>query len=213
MAKAGDFFIAEVTGQPVIVLRDQQGSLRALSNICAHRGSPLLEERGNIDAIPCPYHAWTYALDGRLRRAPFMENSPAFDPDRVCLPQFGIETWHGFVYVNLDAGAEPLAPRLAALDPVFSQYRVKDMTLAFCEDAIYACNWKVLCENFCESYHVFRVHPRTLEPVTPTRSVRVAPGGLGFNLHTQDFCGPREPIPLASATSSTFRTKAWARYR
>ena len=194
VAEAGDYFVTDVAGQPIIVLRDGRGSLRALSNVCAHRGSPLAEGRGNTRTFLCPYHAWTYELDGRLRRAPFMENSTAFVLEQVCLPQFKLEVWHGFLYVNLDPAAEPLAPRLAALDPIFSNYRVADMKLAFCDDTFYACNWKVLCENFCESYHVFRVHTKTLEPTTPTRSVRVLPGGPGFNLHTQANRAPREQV-------------------
>jgi phenylpropionate dioxygenase-like ring-hydroxylating dioxygenase large terminal subunit len=194
VAESGDYFVTDVGGQPLIIARDEANTLRALSNICSHRGSPLAEGRGNARVFSCPYHAWTYKLDGRLRGAPHMDDSPAFDRERVCLPEFGLEAWQGFLYVNLDPDAQPLAPRLEVLDPLFSQYRVADMKLAFRADTVYACNWKVLCENFCESYHVFRVHPKTLEPYTPTKSVRVLPGGPGYNLHTMDTCETREEL-------------------
>lgn len=186
VAEPGDYFVTDVGGQPLIIARDEANTVRALSNICRHRGSPLAEGRGNARVFSCPYHAWTYRLDGNLRGAPHMDDSPAFDRERVCLPEFGLEAWQGFLYVNLDPNAEPLAPRLETLGALFSEYRVSDMKLAFREDTVYACNWKVLCENFCESYHVFRVHPKTLEPYTPTASVRVLPGGPGYNLHTMD---------------------------
>lgn len=194
VAESGDYFVTDVGGQPLIIARDETNTVRAISNICSHRGSPLAEGRGNARVFSCPYHAWTYKLDGKLRGAPHMDDSPAFDRERVCLPEFCLEAWQGFLYVNLDPDAQPLAPRLEALAPLFSRYRVAEMKLAFREDNIYACNWKVLCENFCESYHVFRVHPKTLEPHTPTKSVRVLPGGPAYNLHTMETRETREQL-------------------
>ena len=102
----------------------------------------------------------------------------------VCLNAVRLEVWEGLVFVNLDPDAEPLAPRLNPLLEHIGRFNFADMTTTFTADDEINCNWKVLVENFCESYHVFKVHKDTLEPYTPTSTVEVLPGGSGFNHHT-----------------------------
>ena len=110
----GDYRATTIGRDPVIVLRDREGTLRAMSNICRHRMSTLLKGAGNIKGrISCPYHAWTYNLDGQLIGAAYMRDN--FDKRAVCLPQFQVEVWQGWVYVCLDPDAAPLSPRLAGL--------------------------------------------------------------------------------------------------
>ena len=101
----------EIAGQPVAVVRDRDGRLRAFSNVCLHRMSTLLEGRGRTRAIVCPYHAWTYNLDGRLRGAPAMTLNAGFDRDDYRLPELRCEEWLGFVFVTLNPDAPPLAER------------------------------------------------------------------------------------------------------
>jgi phenylpropionate dioxygenase-like ring-hydroxylating dioxygenase large terminal subunit len=186
-ANPGDYFCFSLDDTPIIVVRSRGGELQALLNVCQHRGMKLVEGSGHAAVFSCPYHGWTYNLDGTLRGAAFMQDAPAFDPGNVCLPKIRLECWHGFVYVCLDAEAEPLAPRLHGLDDLLKRHRVRDMKPVFHETIEYACNWKLLLENFCESYHLFCVHRKTLEPISPTKSIKVLPGGPGWNLHQLDY--------------------------
>lgn len=184
---AGDFFCFSLNDTPIIIVRGRGGVLQALLNVCQHRGMKLVEGEGHTAVFSCPYHGWTYNLDGTLRGAPFMQDASAFDPDSVCLPKIRLECWHGFVYVCLNADAEPLAPRLRGLDDLLERHQVSDMTPVFQETVEYACNWKLLLENFCESYHLFCVHRKTLEPISPTKTIKILPGGPGWNLHQLDY--------------------------
>ena len=189
VAKPGDYFSFDIAGYPIIVVRDDADEIKALSNVCRHRGTVLVSGAGTSRAFACPYHAWTYDLDGALRAAPYMDRTANFDQASVRLPQYRVELWHGFIYVNLDQKAAPFAANVAGLDALFNEYQVADMRVAFSGTLDVACNWKVQVENFCESYHVSQVHPRTVAPVATTASVQLRAGGPGFNHHTQ---GPPE---------------------
>ena len=102
----------------------------------------------------------------------------------VCLNGLKLEVWQGLIFVNLDHDAAPLAPRLASLPAHIGRFNFAGMDAVHTYDDVMECNWKVLVENFCESYHVFRVHKSTLEPDTPTSTVEVLAGGPGYNHHT-----------------------------
>ena len=112
----GDYLTTELIDEPLIVVRGQDKKVRVLSNVCRHRSSVILEGTGNAKNFVCPYHAWTYANDGQLLRAPYMDKVKGFQVKNCRLPEFATEVWHGFVYVNLDGKAKPLAPRLKALE-------------------------------------------------------------------------------------------------
>jgi phenylpropionate dioxygenase-like ring-hydroxylating dioxygenase large terminal subunit len=131
--------------------------------------SPLLvETQGNIrDKIICPYHMWSYGLDGKLSNAPYMPED--FKTEQVCLPQFSIEIWEGWIYVSLSQNPVPLAPRLAKLSERLKNYRVSEFLTLFHVDEVWNTNWKVLYENFSESYHVFSLHKTTIDGAQPTR--------------------------------------------
>jgi choline monooxygenase len=181
---AGDFLTFDILDTPIVVTRNRDGELSAFSNVCAHRSARLLDGAGRCAAIVCPYHSWTYDLDGRLRGAPFME------PDRIegiRLPLIRLETWEGLIFANLDGDAPALAPRLEDLRSHIGAFDIAGMHVVWQFDDVFDCNWKVLVENFCESYHVFSVHRDTLEPDTPTSSVEVLADGPGFNHHTMDY--------------------------
>ncbi len=180
----GDYLTFDLLDTPVVVTRNRAGELGAFSNVCAHRSARLLDGRGHCAVIVCPYHSWSYDLDGRLRGAPFMEPEKI---DGIRLPVIRLETWEGMIFVNLDNEAPPLGSRLEALHGRIGNFGIGGMHVAWRFDERFDCNWKVLIENFCESYHVFRVHKTTLEPETPTASVEVLPDGPGFNHHTMDY--------------------------
>lgn len=183
-ANPGDYRITTISRDEVIVLRDRNGALRAMSNICRHRMMSLLEGGGTLPGkITCPYHAWTYALDGQLIGAPHMRDN--FDKRNCRLPQFAVEEWLGWVYVNLNPQAEALAPRLAPIAERLANYNVTSYRTLFRVEEVWDTNWKILFQNFMEPYHLFAVHTTTVEPALPTRLAFVQEGGPGFCLYNQ----------------------------
>ena len=169
VADPGDHLPIDVGGQPVILLRSQDGELRALSNLCAHRGTLLIDEPGTMKRFQCPYHAWTYADDGRLLSVPFAE-SDDLDKDEHCLPTYRAEEWNGLVFVSLNPDVAPLAERFAHLAEIVAPHgldRLRHWTSQR-GDEIWEADWKLIITNAMESYHLFKVHPETLEPYSPT---------------------------------------------
>lgn len=176
----GNFIALDIVGEPILVIRGDDGVVRVLSNVCRHRGTRIMDGRGTARRLVCPYHAWAYATDGRLLGAPHMAKVPSFDAARCRLPGLASEVWQGFIYVNLDGKAPPLAPRLVGLEPLIRNYHLAEMTYQHGEEEIWAVNWKSLAENFMEGYHLSVTHPRTLHPITPTSLCKKIPGGLGY---------------------------------
>ena len=166
--KPGDFFTTELVGEQLIVLRDEHGEIRILSNVCRHRGNMLIEGKGNRKKFICGYHAWVYDSSGRLHNAPLMNTVNGFDKANCTLPNFPLEIWQGFIYVNLDGNAPPLAGQLEGLMPIIENYAMDERNFVFGEETIWACNWKCLAENFMEGYHLSPTHVKTLHPITPT---------------------------------------------
>jgi len=179
----GDYLTIDIAGHPLIVIRDNENDIKIYSNVCQHRSSRLLNGAGNTNLIVCPYHAWAYNLDGNLRGAPHMRKEQL---KNVCLNELKSETWNGLIFANLDQNSAPLAPRLKGLNDHIVEFNAASMQVVHCYDGEADCNWKVLVENFCESFHLFRVHKTTLEPDTPAASTVVMPAGPGYNHHTLD---------------------------
>ena len=177
---AGDYITADLLGDPVLVVRAADGAIHAMSNVCRHRGMVIAEGHGQVERFVCPYHAWTYDLGGRLLRSPLMEGGAGFDPERICLPRFATEVWQGFIYVNLDGDAAPLAPRMAGLEPFVQNYHLEQMTLRYSKEEVWETNWKCLIENYMEGYHLSSVHQKTLHPITPTRLCEHFPPGEDY---------------------------------
>ena len=166
----GDQLPILIGDQPVLLLRNESGDLAALSNLCAHRGTLLVEERTNARRIQCPYHGWTYDDAGRLIGVPFAPRE-AVDRASHCLPTYRVESWHGLVFASLNHQVEPLAERFAAIEPHVVACGMDGLRHRFDLQTteMWKCNWKVAITNAMESYHLFKVHPTTLEPYTPTR--------------------------------------------
>ena len=184
LAEPGDYLTLELAGRPIVVLRDGAGRLRAHSNVCLHRMSTLLEGRGNARAIVCPYHAWTYELDGRLRGAPAMGRSDAFRRDELRLPEVRCEQWLGWIMVTLDADAPPVAERLADVEALVGDYGMAAYRETFFETHVWDTNWKVLAENFMESYHLPVCHRGTIGGLSRLDEMVCPPGSAAFNHHT-----------------------------
>ena len=167
LAAAGDYFAFERFGEPLVALRDAAGAVRVFSNVCRHRWHRVAEGRGNARALQCKYHLWSYGLDGQLLGAPQMERSAGFERERCRLPELRVEHWHGFLYLSFDPDAAPLAPQLAGLERHVGPYQPERMRSLVPLEYDSPWNWKVMIENFMESYHVPSVHPETLEPGFP----------------------------------------------
>ena len=108
-AKPGDYFTTSIIGEPIVVVRNHAGVLKALSSVCQHRAMLVAEGHGNAPVFLCPYHHWCYSLDGALLNAPAMERTRNFDKAKFGLPEFKVEVWLGFVFINFDRAAPPLA--------------------------------------------------------------------------------------------------------
>ena len=166
-----------VVGEPVVLVRQADESIRVLSNVCRHRWMKVCEGSGHAERLVCPYHAWTYALDGRLRAAPQMGETPGFDVNQVCLPIIRHTIWQGFVYINLDGQAEPLAPQLALIDEEIEEFGLSDWRVAASVDCgEYPWRQKVMQDNG-ECYHHLGAHRETFEPNYPAREVKTTAAG------------------------------------
>ena len=190
----GDFFTTELVGEQIIIIRDASG-VRALSNVCRHRCSQLLEGRANVERIVCPYHGWTYGLDGRLLKTTYMEQARGFEPSNLCLPALRLEVWNGYLYLNLDDGAEPLAPRLDGLTDLIGHFHIDEMRYHFFGESMWEANWKIITENFSENYHTHRVHPDSLNLSNPTRMTKMLGGKGTYHVHLEPYNDEREPLP------------------
>ena len=157
VARAGDV--------PVLLVRNSHGDVRAFLNVCRHRGMRLVVADAKRATIQCPYHAWTYDLDGRLRSAPRSGSEPDFDPEALGLISLRVDCWGPFVFVNPDRDAAPLAGTLGELPNLVASAGVDVDALRFRvrSASSYAANWKICCENFLECYHCQVAHPSLTE--------------------------------------------------
>jgi len=173
LANPGDFVVRSVARESVIVVRGQDGAVRAFYNVCRHRGTRLCEEeRGRFsETIQCPYHAWTYTLDGSLIGAPHMNEVAGFDKRDYPLHAVALETWEGFLFLNLapPAGREPLERAFAPLTERFRRFNLARLRSARRIDYDVQANWKLLFQNYSECLHCPVIHPG-LAKLTPYTS-------------------------------------------
>ena len=160
LAAPGSYLTTRIHEQNVFVIRGRDGELRAFYNVCQHRGHELLEGAGKTAVITCPYHAWCYGLDGKLRNARNTDELADFDPADFALPAVRLEVFCGFVFVNLDPEAAPLAELAGDLESEMRGYVPELDSLTFAQRDHYdiAANWKVVIDNFLECYHCDPAH-------------------------------------------------------
>ncbi len=195
----GDYLTMTIAGEPVILLRDREGQLRGMSNVCRHRMSTLLEGRGNLRAIVCPYHAWTYNLDGSLRGAPAMGLNEDFCKNNIALPAIRVENWLGWIMVALNPDALAPAKALADVEKLVGYLDMARYVETFRETFNWATNWKVLAENFMESYHLPVCHAGTIGGSVDLAKMTCPQGAPAFNHH---FIVKNDTVPLALAHPS-----------
>jgi phenylpropionate dioxygenase-like ring-hydroxylating dioxygenase large terminal subunit len=155
----GDYYTITIAEEPLIVVRTREGEVRVLSAVCRHRGAVVAEDRGNRTKFMCPYHHWTYSLEGRLLGTPAMERAVGFDKGDNPLPSMKVELWQGFIFCNFDPDAGPLQPTLAELDPLLDHFDLPTATTLEGKTLTdLPWNWKVMMENFNDPYHASRLH-------------------------------------------------------
>ena len=167
VAEPGDYFTTDLAGDPLLVVRGDDRRVRVLSNVCRHKWTEVASGQGNARTFVCPYHAWTYDRHGKLVGTRYMDRTEGFRQQECRLPELNCETWGGFIFVNLDPDATPLAARLERLEPLVANHHMQDMGWFTGGDEIWGTNWKLLVENFTEGYHTFQTHRDSLQNVTP----------------------------------------------
>jgi phenylpropionate dioxygenase-like ring-hydroxylating dioxygenase large terminal subunit len=185
LAEVGDFITLDLLGEPLIVVRDKDRGIRALSRTCPHRGMDIMppgfrhgpaEPRegppscGHTRLFLCPYHSWTFELDGGLKACPEMHQAAGFQRSEWGLREFRASMWHGFIFVNLD-GAAPQMPseQWADLGSHLEKWSTQDLVVVDARTWECPFNWKVIVENFMESYHHVGAHSQSLQPMMPAR--------------------------------------------
>ena len=180
LAEPGRLTTAFAGTLPVVLARARDGELRGFVNVCRHRGHPLCEGDARRETIQCPYHAWTYGLDGSLRSAPRSDREPGFDPSALGLVPVSVDIWGPFVFVNPALDTAPLADHLGDLPARLAGGGVDVDSLRFHARDVadeYACNWKVCVENFLECYHCSVAHPSL------AKAIDVSPDAYELEAH------------------------------
>jgi len=169
IGEPGDYLTPEVAGEPLIVIRGKDERLRAFANTCRHRGTLLLEGSGTVNgAIRCPYHSWTYGFDGRLLGSPNVHAEDGLDRNALGLWPVPLDQWDGFLFVNLDGSASPLAEVLATMpdSPAeLTRYGLGELRIGATREYDVAANWKIVVENYHECLHCPGVHPELVKIV------------------------------------------------
>src|SRR5205809_6167141 len=170
LADSGDFVLRTVAGEGIIVVRGQDGAVRAFYNVCRHRGTRLCEtERGRLsETIQCPYHAWTYTLDGTLIGAPHMNEVAGFDKRDYPLHQVALAEWEGFLFINLAQEPEPFARAFDPLAGRFSRFNIAKLRSGARIEYDVHANWKLVFQNYSECLHCPTIHPGLAKPTPHT---------------------------------------------
>jgi choline monooxygenase len=190
IADPESYFTADVAGEPVIVVRDKQGVLRAFSNVCRHRAGPIALGSGCKNVLRCQYHGWTYTLDGRLIGTPDVEGVEFFDRSTMGMAPLRLDTWEQFIFVNFDLDAKPLAEYLGDIPGQARGFQFHGIELAEHRDYVIDCNWKVYVDNYLEGYHIPIAHPGLMREIDYAQYRTET-----FRYHSQQFAPIRAMKP------------------
>ena len=162
LEEPGDFFLFEIGREAIILSRTEDGQVAAFYDACQHRGNKLIVSRtGSVEKFVCPYHGWTYQLDGTLEHVPDAERFTQGLPcDELSLTPVKVETWAGLVWINMDPDAPPLRSFLGPVMDTLEPYHFENMVLALDQTVSLDANWKTVVDNFNEQYHVDFIHPQ-----------------------------------------------------
>ena len=177
----GDYFTLTLFDQDIIVLRDKKNSLRALYNVCQHRGHKLVDGSGNKKLLVCPYHRWSYELDGRLRAAPNSTSVTGFDSSSICVPGLRVEEFLGFVFINLDKDCNSMDTSYPGVKTAILELcaDIEQRAFAYEHTADEGCNWLTAVENYNECYHCKACHAEFARGIIDPGSYNISPFGQG----------------------------------
>ena len=212
LEKRGDYFAFELLGQGVFCIRDHEDGIRAFYNVCQHRAHELVKGSGNKRVLVCPYHAWTYELDGRLRAAPAGERVPGFDCAAIGLTPVRTEILSGFIFVNLDPHAAPMAAWYPEVDTLLRAYvpDIDRLAVAYHLEVTEQCNWKVTVENYNECYHCRLNHPTFSTGVVDPQSYNVVPHAHCLRHATQSVAPDEMTYAIdANANEHALEYSSW----
>jgi len=159
------YFTTDVAGEPLLIVRDQQGILRAFSNVCRHRAGPIALGSGCKNVMRCQYHGWTYTLDGKLIGTPDVEGVEFFDRSTMGMFPVSLQTWEKFMFVNFDPRAESLSSVLGQIPQQAQGFQFAGLQFAERRDYLINCNWKVYVDNYLEGYHIPIAHPGLMREI------------------------------------------------
>lgn len=159
------YFTAEIAGEPILVIRDKQGTLRAFSNVCRHRAGPIAFGSGCKNVMRCQYHGWTYTLEGKLVGTPDVDGVELFDRSSMGMVPLRLDTWGDLIFVNFDNNAEPLSDVLGEIPNQARGFEFEGLKLAERRDYVIDCNWKVYVDNYLEGYHIPIAHPGLMKEI------------------------------------------------
>jgi len=159
----GDYYAFDFTDVPILIVRGDDNQIRAFANSCRHRGAKIASGEGNCNAFSCPYHGWTYSLEGHLKAATYMDRTKGFNKENYGLVQLRLDQWGGFLFLCFDNNAESLETFLGDLPQLMQPYDLDRLTCTRRQEYSLKCNWKIYIENAMESYHVPWVHNKTLQ--------------------------------------------------
>jgi glycine betaine catabolism A len=208
-----------VGGAGALLVRGTDGRARAFANTCRHRGHELLGvgQETTRRTVLCPYHAWTYDLDGSLRAAPGFRDHHEFRPDEHGLVELPLESWHGFLFVNGSGDAPPFAEHVGALDELVAPYQPARLVPLASHAYDLACNWKVVLENYHECYHCPLIHPELCQVSPPASGDNFELDGawvggtmdLKDHVATMSLDGHSDGVPIPGLDNERLRTVAY----
>jgi Rieske 2Fe-2S family protein len=203
----GQLRAVEVAGESVLLSRESDGTLRAFSNVCRHRGHELAPVGDAFDArqIRCPYHSWAYRFDGTLRNAPRFTQGTDFDTSDYPLAELGVDTFGGWLWVDLSGQPGPLESQLGNLAEITAPYELDRLTTAVTHSYVVEANWKIIVENYNECYHCSTIHPELCEVTPPDSGYDHIPSGM--------WCGGTMQLKDHAVTMSLDGTSKGIRFR
>jgi len=169
LAEPGSYFTFDVAGEPVVIVRDRSGEVRAFHNVCRHRAGPVAEGAGCRSSLQCRYHGWTYSLEGQLIGTPEFDGVEHFNREENGLRSVRVEMWEQFIFVNLDATAHSLALIFEDIPDMTRRFEISRMNFIERRDYVIECNCKVYVDNYLEGYHIPMVHPGLMRELDYTK--------------------------------------------
>jgi len=204
LREVGSYITIDIANQPIMIIRDDKGLLKAFYNVCQHRAHKLIDGEGLINRITCPYHAWTYNLDGKLIRAPHTEKLDQFELEDICLNEVQVEEFCGFIFVNLDKKASSLKQQSKNLESEIKHWAPDIDKLTFGHRLTYdiKSNWKNVVDNFLECYHCPTAHKDFCELVD-METYKVTTYGIYSSHMAEAGNSPNAAYDVSSATVKT----------